>query len=301
MGTTAQVVVVAPEVPARAAAAWARRRLERLEAHWSRFVPTSDVSRCNAADGAPVVVAPETVALVERAVEGWRRTGGRFDPTVLAALCAHGYDRDFAALSPDAGTGARGGPAPGCGGIVVDRTAGSVRLPPGVGFDPGGIGKGLAADLVVRDLLERGAEGACVSVGGDLRVAGRAPHGAGWVVDLEHPLTGRTMAQVRLREGAVASTWRTRRVWGPPPARRHHIVDPSTGDPASSGLAGVSVLAGRAWWAEVLAKAAFLDGLPAGAALLREHSASGFLVDDDGTIHPAGAMHRFVIERARQP
>ena len=72
---------------------------------------------------------------------------------------------------------------------------------------------------------------------------------------------GRSLNRIpaqRLRTGAVASTWRTRRVWGPPPARRHHLIDPRTGAPAVSGLAGTTVLTGRAWWAEVLAKAAFI-------------------------------------------
>jgi thiamine biosynthesis lipoprotein len=175
----------------------------------------------------------------------------------------------------------------------VDRVAGTVTLPRGVGFDPGGIGKGLAADLVVTELLDSGADGACVNVGGDLRVEGRAPGAAGWVVDLEHPLTGRSMGAVRLRTGAVASTWRTRRTWGPPPSPRHHLVDPATGAPARSGLAGVTVLAGRAWWAEVLAKAAFVDGPASGVARLQECGVSGFVVDDAGVVHPAGSVDRY--------
>ena len=47
-----------------------------------------------------------------------------------------------------------------------------VRLLDGVGFDPGGIGKGLAADLVATAAVDLGADGAMVSLGGDLRVAG---------------------------------------------------------------------------------------------------------------------------------
>ena len=141
--------------------------------------------------------------------------------------------------------------------------------------------------------MARDVDGVCVNLGGDLRVEGDAPDDNGWIVDLEHPLTGRSMMLVRLRTGAVASTWRTRRVWGPPPARRHHLIDPRTGAPASSGLAGASVLAGRAWWAEVLAKAAFLEGATRGAELLAAHQASGYLVDDDGTVHTAGFAERF--------
>ena len=57
-----------------------------------------------------------------------------------------------------------------------------------LGLDPGGIGKGYAADLVVSELRAAGAAGVCVNLGGDLRAEGRAPGGGSWVVGIEHPL-----------------------------------------------------------------------------------------------------------------
>ena len=294
MGTTAHVLVVAAtDAAARAAVERAHDRLRALEARWSRFVPTSDVSVLNAAGGRPVIVAAETRALVKRAVAGWRKTNGRFDPTVLDALVALGYDRDFDTIDRAAPAPGSTIPAPGCAGIVVDGLIGAVQMPAGVHFDPGGIGKGLAADLVVEELMATGVDGACVNVGGDLRVEGRAPGGGGWVIDLEHPITGESIVHLSLRSGGVASTWRTRRVWGPPDAARHHLVDPATGASAASGLAGVAVVTGRTWWAEVLAKAAFLDGPRAGIARLDEHGAAGFLIDDDGRVHTAGAAEAY--------
>ena len=99
MGTDAHVIVVGSDARhARRAALVARDRLHELEARWSRFLPDSEVSRLNAASGVPVVVSSDTLGLVERAVEGWRRTHGSFDPTVLDALVAQGYDRDFGAI-----------------------------------------------------------------------------------------------------------------------------------------------------------------------------------------------------------
>lgn len=297
MGTTAHVVVVDPsEAAAARAAADARVRLEALEAKWSRFQPGSEISRLNRVSGAPTIVSPETLDLLDHAVEGWARTGGRFDPTVLDALVALGYDRDFDALDPTAtatpATGA--GAVPGCGGVVVDRFVGTVTLPAGVHLDAGGIGKGFAADLVAEEAMASGVAGVCVNVGGDVRVMGDAPDGLGWTVDVEHPITGGSVEHVHLNDGAVVTTCRTRRVWGPEGDRRHHLVDPATGRSAESGLAGVTVIAGRAWWAEVLAKAAFVAGPEEGAALVAAQGASAYLVDDDGTVRVAGRMKEFV-------
>ena len=58
-------------------------------------------------------------------------------------------------------------------------------MPEGIGLDPGGIGKGLAADLAVRELRAAGTGGVLVALGGDIACAGRAPDPAGWLVDIE--------------------------------------------------------------------------------------------------------------------
>ena len=302
MGTSAHVIVVADR-DADGLVHTAQLRLGELEARWSRFEPASDISRLNALNAVgpvPLIVAPETFALVELALEGWRLTGGRFDPTVLPAVMAAGYDRTFEQVrvgggvppTPPARTLE---PAPGCAGVTTDPIVGSVRLGAGIAFDPGGIGKGLAADLVTQELLDAGARGACINVGGDLRVAGDAPGHAGWLVEVEHPIAGHApLARVRLRAGSVASSWRTKRTWnGPDGDARHHLFDPATGAPAHSGLAGVCVITGPAWLAEVLAKGAFVSGLEAGHTLLTDHGVAGWLVDDEGGVHPVGDPQRF--------
>src|SRR5690349_10249920 len=84
---------------------WARGRIDELERRWSRFRPDSELSRATAFAGSWVTVSPETVLLVDRAIEAWRFTGGTFDPTVLGAVIRAGYDRSFDELGgePTAG------------------------------------------------------------------------------------------------------------------------------------------------------------------------------------------------------
>src|SRR5439155_18637591 len=140
------------------------------EAKWSRFRATSELCRLNDAAGAPVVVSPDTFALIARAVDAWRDTGGRYDPTVLAALEAAGYDRDFDAVARTGApaTGERA-PAPGCAEVEFDPMVSAVRLPHGVALDLGGIGKGAAADAVSAELFDAalpGVRGVLVNLGG---------------------------------------------------------------------------------------------------------------------------------------
>lgn len=118
MGTSAHVVVVGGD-EARLIDA-ARRRLDDLERRWSRFLPGSEVSRLNRRPERPVVVSPDTFMLLARSVDAWHATGGRFDPTVLPAMLAAGYDRDFAAVATAAAPRRAPQPTPGCGAIRLD-------------------------------------------------------------------------------------------------------------------------------------------------------------------------------------
>jgi thiamine biosynthesis lipoprotein len=294
MGTDAHVIVVG----APGLLEGTRTRLDELESRWSRFRETSELSRLNAANGEPVVVSPSTFALLVHAREAWHRTGGAFDPTVLRALESAGYDRDFATvervstIAPDDAL-----PAPGCDGIELDPMVRSVRLPRGTTIDLGGIGKGYAADLVCQELMDAGARGACVNLGGDLRVAGLPPVGDAWViaVEAEGAHDGRSAPVIQLGAGAVATTSRARRVWQRGDTACHHIIDPRTGRPADAPWVSATVIAGRAVDAEPFAKAVFLaSSVDAADALLRGSNLSGLLFDADGCAHHVGDVEPFL-------
>jgi thiamine biosynthesis lipoprotein len=274
MGSDAHVLVVdgAPALLRRA-----RERIEELEARWSRFRPDSELCRLNRAAGRPVMCSDETYLAVATAVDGWHRTDGAFDPTVLEAVLATGYQRDFASSTP----GPRPAPpraTPGCAGIQLDPLVRAITLPPGVTVDLGGIGKGLAADLVVELLIGAGAAGACVNLGGDLRAVGRPPSDAGWVVDLEHAPDIR----VAIGAGAVATTASTRRRWCVDGVEQHHLIDPRTGAPTDGDLLAVTILADGATRAEVTAKGAFVAGADGARAVVERAGVTGLLFTESG-------------------
>ena len=222
------------------------------------------ISRLNAAPkDRPIIVSPETFRLLERAVSAWNITHGCYDPTVLDAVIANGYDRTFmhvpSVRSSDANDPSPSA-APGCDGIELNERLLAVTLPAGVRIDPGGIGKGLAADLVAEALTACGADGALVDVGGDIRVSGAGPHDGAWVIDIADPIDeSRPLAHLELTDAGIATSSALRRSWvlGD---RRHHLIDPATGRPTDTGVAQATVIAPEAWRAEALTKAIFVTG-----------------------------------------
>lgn len=230
----------------------------------------------------------ETVRLVAHAVELWKRTGGLFDPTVLAALMAIGYDRSFNRIPIYSGNVAllAPRPAPGCKGIAIDHDALTVALPTGVALDLGGVGKGFAADLVVAGLVERGAAGACVGIGGDVSTAGVGPHAGRWTIPVEDPRDeyGYPLFDASLSESAVVTSTTKYRRWYTNGRLQHHLIDPREGVSASSGIEAVVAVASKAWWAEGVAKAVLIAGAERGRSLAEALDVHCWMVTSGGDV-----------------
>lgn len=239
----------------------AEEHIRHLERRWSRFLPDSDTTRLNGSGGRPTVVDPSTVILCTSMLRAWQITGGRFDPTILPAILDAGYDssvddptRRTRALSATTRVG-------GVDRIEIDSDRATVALPANVAIDPGGIGKGLAADLTVAQLLEGGALGALVGIGGDIAMGGCPPEPRGWRVAVEHAERGAgDLCTLTVSHGSAATSSILSRCWITPDGARHHIVDPRTGTQATTDLAAVTVIAQAGWLAEAHATAALLAG-----------------------------------------
>lgn len=259
-------------------------RIEDLERRWSRFLPDSEISECNERAGEWVDVSTITALLVERMIEAERRTAGRFNPLLLHQLESLGYDESFpfrekqASAIPSTVTTT---------GLAV--AGGSVRVPSGAGLDPGGLGKGVAADLVMADLLDAGSTWAVVSLGGDIRLGGTHLAVTGQWVEVEKlsdPDAPRE--RVHVVDGAVATSSTAKRRWTSLDGEElHHLLDPATGLPAHTNRRSATVHATTAWWADVVAKCVVIDPT-VGLAELADWDARAIVCSTDGSLERLG-------------
>lgn len=258
----------------------AQAEVARIEALASRFDPTSELARLNAAGEAEV--STDLLRLITLALAMRDATGGRFDPTVHEAMMAAGYDRPIDQLPPDAG--APGAPMPAGGQVHVNHRTGHVTLGPGACLDLGGIAKGWTADRVA-DLL--GTHGDClVSMGGDISVRG-THHGEPWPVEVAHGQQART---VGLARGGMATSGTDRRRWTRAGEQMHHVIDPSTGSPSGTDLMRVTALAHDAATAEAWATALLLAGSEAAAHEADARGITAVLVATDGRTTTTGHL-----------
>lgn len=271
----------------------AEHRLRELETWWSRFLDDSDITRANRAAGRPTVVHADTLAVVSRALDAWRQTDGRFDITVLPALLQHGYTHSTVThrAAPQLAAARVGTSAF----IGVDYDASTLTVPFNSAIDLGGIGKGFAADIVAEELIEAGATGAVVNVGGDLVVLGVPSDDASWYVGVEDPRDPPNLvATLRMQSGGLATSGTTIRRWtGADGTEAHHVIDPSDGRPSSAGVISATVLAADAATAEVYATAAMMLPGSEAMAMLDAVLLAGLAVDRDGVVFTTATLSAF--------
>ncbi|MFM8858239.1 MAG: FAD:protein FMN transferase [Actinomycetota bacterium] len=283
MGNTARITIVEGDETLIDHAA---RRLHQLEDIWSRFIATSDISRLNAAAGSTVVVHPDTVRLVRHMVGGWTFTNGLFDPSMLGELVEAGYAHSMTSNSITVlPTGIEW--SKDLSSVAIDGD--TVTVPYGMVLDPGGIGKGLAADIVASELIELGASGALVSIGGDIRCIGRGDIENQWIIDIESPFDRQVMCSIAIAEGAVATSSLAAKLFTSPDGSgdvRSHIMDARsrrTVDPMTHDIVQASVTAAECVWAEVFTKAYLVHDDRARIELAAEHGLEAMIVLRDGS------------------
>ena len=286
-GARCAALVIGDGALGSAEEAVARAKLRLLDWHerFSRFEPDSELSRLNR-DPRPVVGVGELMArMAEAVVHAATDTGGLVDATLVEELETAGYRSDqptsvplerALALAPPRRPA---GPSPErlWATITVDRAARTIRRPPGVRLDSGGIVKGMLADVLGEALAWH--EAYAIDCAGDLRLggSGRVPR----IVRVASPFGDEILHEFELSEGGVATSGIGKRSWiGPYGSPAHHLLDPATGRPAFTGIVQATALAPTALEAEVAAKAALLSG-PEDAPRWLRHG--GVVVLDDGS------------------
>jgi thiamine biosynthesis lipoprotein len=250
---------------------------------WTRFSPDSDISRLNWAEGRPTEVDSTTLTLLEAMKLGREISDGTYDPTLLVDELAAGYVTSVVDSSRSTTLPAS---AQSPGNLAGIRISGStVTLPLGTVLDPGGIGKGLVADLVCAFARAEGAWGVMAEFGGDIAVAGDAPDAVAWRLGIENPFETREHAAIiRLKEGAIVTSSQRKRRFGKPGEEQHHLIDPKTHASAQTTVQTVTVIAATAARAEALTKRGFLEETPRYLEWLPTVGAAGMVINDTGTI-----------------
>jgi thiamine biosynthesis lipoprotein len=283
MGTEFQAILAGPDPDyLRDAGNQALDEVERLEERLSHYRADSEICDLNLrAPHEAVLLEPSLFALVSRAVELSRATGGAFDCTAGPLVKCWGFFRGQARM----GQGKMPEPADieearrrvGSELLELDAAERTVRFRrEGVELHLGAIGKGYAVDQAVRVLRELRIEAALVHGGTSTVYALGSPPGAeGWEVGFCDPADReRRLGVITLRDRALSISGDYEQFFEAGGRRYSHILDPRTGWPAQ-GVRSAAVLADNATDTDALSTAAFVVGVEGARALCERFSGIG--------------------------
>jgi len=267
----------------------AQEFIERCEERFTRFKETSELSALNRSAGDWFTVSPGMLELLLTSEECHLATKGIFDPSILPVLRHAGYDQSFDQLQKH-GSAIRPADRSHTAKIPftafqIDSLRGRVRLPKGMQLDLGGIAKGWIAEKAAR-LMARSSTACAVNAGGDIFMVGQPYGQTAWEIGLEDPTNPiQDLTILLMEEGAVATSSVVKRSWSQGDVRRHHIVDPRSGEPAVTPWLSVTAFAPKAVLAETFAKAILIASPEGSQSLLENNPDISFLaVDAEGQI-----------------
>ena len=217
--------------------------IRELETQLSRTQADSLVSRLNR-EGALQGVSGDSLALMARALEYRDATGGAFDITIAPVMDAWGFTGDQFRVPEQSELNELLKHVNSDEIQIQEEPAHSVTLGEGQAIDLGGIAKGYTSDLVEQTFRANGIESGKISLGGNVFVLGGKPDGSDWRVGIKDPRNESGLAAIlSLRDAYAITSGGYERYFEENGKTYHHIIDPSTGYPADSGLLSVTVVA----------------------------------------------------------
>ena len=277
--------------------------LEQKELSWR--LESAEVARINAAAGeGPVSISPAMAEWLERCLQVSADSEGAFDVSIgrLSRL----WDIDTWAAATDPGDYELPGQeevtqalaTAGWQEISLEpRTDGGlVSIPAEMQLDLGAVGKGVALDEI-RGILEEHPEvsGAVISAGGSILTYGSKPEGGAWQIAVTDPLDPSDSVGILTLDGGycVSTSGDYERYVEVDGIRYHHILDPRTGSPARSDVAGVTIVTADGFLSDALSTACFVLGQEKGQKLLEKYDAEGLFIDHEGNITMTEGMQQY--------
>lgn len=275
------------------------RKLEEQEL--SRRIDTSEIWAVNASAGNEegYMLSPELSETLEKCLDVWQQSQGTFDITMGPVVSL--WDIDGWAAGEREGTFTLPeeellrDALEHCGSEKLQMDQGRLYLPEGMMLDLGAVGKGIALDRIL-EYMEKNNKitGAIISVGGSVLTYGEKPEGSVWKVGIANPAKPSEGIGVLALEGqwCISTSGDYERYVEADGVRYHHIIDPTTGYPADSGVAGVTVLSKDGFLSDALSTACFILGPEKGTALAAHYGAEVLFVERDGSIRMSDGMKK---------
>ena len=237
----------------------AKKRIEELDEKLSIGNKSSEIYQIN--KNGKGKVSEDTSYLIERSLDIWKDTEGAFNPVMEPVMETWGFTSGNYKVPTKqelkkclALTDATG--------VQLDSNKENVTLTQkDMKLDLGGIAKGYTSSEIMKIFKQLNMKSAMVSLGGNAQVLGSKTDGSPWKIAIQDPEEEEQyLGILQVKNKAVITSGGYERYFEKDGKTYHHIIDPSTGYPAESGLLSVSIVSEDGTLADGLSTALFVMG-----------------------------------------
>ena len=259
------------------------QEIKRIETLLTTFSDTSITYKINENAGVtPVLVDDEVFQLIKRCQFISKITQGAFDIS-YGSLDKRFWNFDLNMTSlPDPKVAKKAVELINYENILLDETHKTVFLKnKGMRIGFGGIGKGYAAEMAKKKLIENNVLNGIVNASGDLTAWGFQENGEAWTIGVADPNQRKSIfSTFKITNKAVATSGNYEKFITINNKRYSHTIDPKTGYPIS-GIKSVTILAENAEIADALATPVTVMGIEVGMNFINQLKTIGCIIIDD--------------------
>jgi thiamine biosynthesis lipoprotein len=257
------------------------KEIARIDNLMSTYIEDSEMSEINRnAAKSPVEVGEELFTLILRSLDISVLTRGAFDITYDSV----GQHYDFReGRRPDEDTIMEELPRLDYRFVEPNRVDNTIHFTEeGVRINLGGIAKGYAVERGIYVLRQYGVAHARVTAGGDTRLLGDR-RGQPWMVGVQNPRDREQVAvTMPLENEAISTSGDYERFFEEDGERYHHIIEPSTGQPAGE-VRSTTIIGPDAVLTDALSTSVFVMGVDQGLRLIATlPDYEGIVIDAEG-------------------
>ncbi|MDV3694616.1 thiamine biosynthesis protein ApbE [Elizabethkingia anophelis] len=262
--------------------------IQRIENLLTTFREESQTNQINQNAGMkPVKVDPEVFNLIERSLRISKITDGYFDISYGSIDRKFwNFDREMKEL-PDPERIKEHLKLVNYHNILLNREDSTVFLKEkGMRIGFGGIGKGYAAEMGKRLLLNRGVKSGVVNASGDLTTWGNQADGKPWTIGIANPDNARLpFSYMNIADMAVATSGNYEKFVSIGGKKYSHTINPKTGMPVT-GIKSVTIICPNAEIADALATPVTIMGIEKGIGMINQiQQMECIIIDDENHIY----------------
>jgi len=289
MGNNFAITVVTDNgIDASAYIQLAIEEIRRIEQLFTTYKPESQTNRINDAAGImPVTVDAEVFNLIERSIAISKITQGAFDISYGSIdKTLWNFDKEMTQL-PSVEEARKMVHLIDYRNIILDKENSTVFLKEkGMRIGFGGIGKGYAAEMAKKVLIDNGISSGIINASGDLTAWGLQPNGKQWTIGIANPdFPQQAFSYLNISNKAVATSGNYEKYVMIGGKKYSHTIDPKTGLPIT-GIKSVTIISDNAEFADAMATPISVMGINAGLYLINQiPDLYCIIIDDNNKVY----------------